>query len=28
VRLLGRLDQLTRGGPAAPISVPNARSLA
>ena len=28
VRLLGRLDQLTGGGPAAPISVPNARSLA
>ena len=27
-RLLGRLDQLTRGGPAAPISVPKARSLA
>ena len=28
VRLLGRLDQLTGGGLAAPISVPNARSLA
>ena len=28
MRLLGRLDQLTGGGPAAPISVLDARSLA
>ena len=28
MRLLGRLNQLTGGGPAASISVSNARSLA